>query len=48
MSKLIYTTAYRLAMLNVHDKSIVEQRDTYKRLLLELMKEIKDKGFQLK
>ena len=43
----IYTTAYRLAMLDVHNSSTKKQRDTYKSLLLDLMKEIKDKGHQL-
>ena len=44
----IYVTAYRLGILNVHDASVEEQRDTYKTLLLELCKEIQDKDLHLK
>jgi hypothetical protein len=48
MNKKIYTAGYRLAMLNVHNKSDKVKAETYKQLLLDLMKEIADKGFQLK
>jgi len=47
-NKKIYTTAYKLGMLNVHNSTTEKQRDTYKELLLELMKEIKDKDLHLK
>jgi len=46
--KKIYTTAYRLGMLNLHGKSDAEVAAGYKRLLLSLMQEITDKGLQLK
>jgi len=47
MSNKIYTTAYRLGMLNVHNESDKVRADRYKELLLECLDEIKAKGHQL-
>ena len=47
-SKKIYTTAYRLGMLNVHNADDKTKAETYARLLKELMQEIADKDLQLK
>lgn len=46
--KKIYTVAYKLAILNVHNSSIEEQKETYKQLLLKLLKEIEEKKLHLK